>query len=77
MVFVLLDNNMNCIKCKKAIPEARIQALPETKTCVQCSNVQPYRAIISGSYKHKMTETHIIKSDDPILDYYEEQWQGR
>lgn len=26
-----------CIRCKKAIPLARLMAIPETRNCVQCS----------------------------------------
>jgi len=28
---------MNCIECNKKIPRARLDALPETQTCVRCS----------------------------------------
>lgn len=31
---------MNCFKCNNPIPEARIKAIPTTKTCVKCSSVQ-------------------------------------
>lgn len=29
---------MNCVHCNIEIPEARIKALPKTKTCVRCSD---------------------------------------
>ena len=41
---------MDCCKCCKPIPEARLKALPDTKTCVECSSVERdyVRTIISG-----------------------------
>ena len=33
-----------CKGCGKEIPEARLEALPDTTTCVRCSDVQAYRA---------------------------------
>ena len=40
---------MDCIKCCNVIPEARLKALPGTKTCVECSDVERnyVRTIIS------------------------------
>jgi hypothetical protein len=29
---------MRCIHCNEEIPEARVKALPATKTCVKCSS---------------------------------------
>lgn len=29
---------MKCIKCNQVIPEGRLKILPETKTCVACSD---------------------------------------
>ncbi|RIV18964.1 hypothetical protein DYU11_26045 [Fibrisoma montanum] len=31
---------MYCIKCGQSIPEARLKAVPGTKTCVRCSSAQ-------------------------------------
>ena len=31
-----------CFKCKEVIPASRLEVLPETHTCVQCSKVQKY-----------------------------------
>lgn len=33
---------MNCVCCKQPIPEERLEALPDTTTCVRCSRVVPY-----------------------------------
>lgn len=31
-----------CYKCKSVIPRERLEVLPDTQTCVQCSGVQKY-----------------------------------
>ena len=31
---------MNCIHCKTEIPNQRLQALPNTKTCTECSTIE-------------------------------------
>lgn len=31
----------NCSVCGEAIPQERLEALPDTGTCVRCSNVRP------------------------------------
>ena len=55
---------MNCIKCFCKIPEGRIKALPTTKTCVDCSEVERdyVRTIISG--KTTYSEVEVIKNKD-------------
>ena len=55
---------MDCCKCYKPIPEARLKALPNTKTCVSCSSVERdyVRTIISG--KTTYSEVEVIKNKD-------------
>lgn len=31
-----------CYRCKSSIPRERLEILPDTQTCVQCSGVQKY-----------------------------------
>lgn len=31
-----------CFRCKAVIPKSRLDVLPDTQTCVQCSGVQKY-----------------------------------
>tara|TARA_A100000172_G_scaffold80979_1_gene72233 strand:- start:2910 stop:3182 length:273 start_codon:yes stop_codon:yes gene_type:complete len=52
---------MKCIKCQEVINPLRIEALPETKTCVKCSSTGRWyvRNIISG--KTTYAETEVIK----------------
>ena len=53
---------MNCTKCFKPIPEARLKALPNTKECVACSSEEQnmVRAVISG--KTTYSEVEVIKN---------------
>lgn len=37
---------MKCSNCGKNIPKARIKALPNTKTCTNCSTEQPKQGIV-------------------------------
>jgi len=50
-----------CIKCSKEINPLRLKALPETKTCVNCSTTARWyvRNVISG--KTTYAETEVIK----------------
>tara|TARA_R110000851_G_scaffold101085_1_gene217072 strand:+ start:66 stop:296 length:231 start_codon:yes stop_codon:yes gene_type:complete len=52
---------MICTKCRGEIQEGRLKALPNTKTCVECSTQHAWylRNIISG--KTEYSETEIIK----------------
>lgn len=68
---------MLCIHCKEEIPSTRVEAIPETQTCVNCSDVKPYKVMISGSAKSKNYEVHVVKADDPSLDYHEENRWGK
>lgn len=40
-----------CFKCKCVIPQERIDVIPETHTCMQCSTVQGY--VGAMVYDHK------------------------
>jgi hypothetical protein len=40
-----------CVRCKKKIGKARLEVLPETQTCVDCSGVQKY--VGAMVYDHK------------------------
>lgn len=54
-----------CIKCKEVINPLRIKALPKTRVCVECSNVQGYKAEITtnGEGDHTWNDIIIIKDD--------------
>lgn len=55
-----------CIKCGSDIHPKRVEILPNTKTCVKCSDVQPKRGevITKGTGDHTWTETIIFDSID-------------
>ena len=42
---------MTCSNCKKPIPEGRLKALPNTKTCTKCSNAEPYGVVAITNHK--------------------------
>ncbi len=52
---------MNCCKCHNEINPLRLKALPETKTCINCSDTSRWyvRNVISG--KTTYCETEVIK----------------
>ena len=52
---------MICIKCQEKINPLRVKALPDSKSCVNCSSTSRWyvRNIISG--KTEYAETEIIK----------------
>ena len=54
----------SCCKCNQPIPKARVKALPNTRTCVECSAVERnyVRTIISG--KTTYSEVEVIKNKD-------------
>jgi len=56
---------MKCAKCKRKIPKERLKALPDTKTCVKCSDVQAvYGLLDSTSVNHMEVEsTHVFIID--------------
>jgi hypothetical protein len=57
---------MNCIKCGGEIPEGRIKALPNTKTCVNCSGTQKKGVItvMKGVGDHTWIETIHLDHED-------------
>jgi hypothetical protein len=54
---------MNCVKCSNPIPEGRIKALPNTRTCVNCSSTARVggHTIISG--KNTYSEIQIVDQE--------------
>ena len=57
---------MKCIKCQEEIPPLRLEAVPGTKTCVQCSSTSRWyvRNVISG--KTTYAETEVIKDPNVL-----------
>ena len=40
-----------CIACGCEIPEARLEALPNTDRCVKCSNATPFKGYMVFAHK--------------------------
>jgi hypothetical protein len=59
-------NEMKCIKCKNEIPPKRLEILPGTKTCVNCSTATPKRGvpIMKGKGDHTWVELGIMDQED-------------
>lgn len=57
---------INCIKCNNQIPEGRLKALPNVKTCVECSGVQKKGTItvMKGEGDHTWIETIHLEHED-------------
>ena len=59
---------VHCEFCGEAIPSERLEILPETTTCVKCSQIQPYSEAEINSLQN-------IESDEPTkldTEEYEE-----
>ena len=56
---------MNCIHCKQEINPLRLKALPNTKTCVDCSTTGAKRSIIVtlGEKDHTCNEVMFLEDD--------------
>jgi hypothetical protein len=54
---------MLCVKCLKSIPAERLEILPTTTCCVDCSTVQPIRGFME--YGHKTAGYLVVLPDDP------------
>jgi hypothetical protein len=55
-----------CIKCDVEIPQKRIEILPNTKTCVKCSEIQKKGGITVqlGEGDHTYNEVIIMEAED-------------
>ena len=56
---------MNCVKCNKIIPPKRLEILPGTKTCVNCSTTSPKRGVpvMRGSGDHTWVDLEIMSQE--------------
>jgi len=62
---------IKCIKCGGEIHPGRLKALPNTRVCVECSNVGTKRAIhtTGGNGDHTWNDIQVVSEDD----YYSHQ----
>jgi len=58
--------NKKCIKCKQEINPLRVKALPNTKTCVNCSTVGAKRGIpmMFGEKDNTWTDMVIMEPEE-------------
>jgi RNA polymerase subunit RPABC4/transcription elongation factor Spt4 len=58
--------NRNCIKCKQEINPLRVKALPNTKTCVDCSTVGAKKgmSMVFGEKDHTWNDMVIIDANE-------------
>jgi len=65
-------------KCGVQIPTARLKILPNTRTCVNCSDAKAKIPVIvqRGEGDHTYTETVILEHDD-YVHYMEEETKMR
>lgn len=59
---VLTEEIMKCVKCNIVIPPKRLEILPGTKTCVNCSTTGAYsgRPVLHGKGDHTFVELAIM-----------------
>lgn len=56
---------VNCEFCGKEIPAARLKILPDTSTCVECSQTKPYsESDVLGSDVSKVQEENKLNLED-------------
>lgn len=57
---------MNCVICEKEIPSKRLEILPGTRTCVNCSTTGRYKGVVVqlGEGDHTCNETIIMKEEE-------------
>lgn len=53
----------NCIHCGNVIPDGRLKILPNTKTCVKCSEVSRVAGFPVISGKTTYSELQIVKQE--------------
>ena len=61
----MMENRI-CIKCREVIHPLRVKALPNTKTCVDCSTTGAKRGVpmMFGEKDHTWTDMVIMESDE-------------
>ena len=58
---------MNCLKCKKPIPQIRLEILPDTNTCKDCSTVATYVGFMDWNHKTAPELVMVSSSDTENL----------
>lgn len=61
---------MDCIHCKQPINPLRIKALPNTRTCVNCSTTSPKRGVVATFGEKDHTYNEVVFLEDDQFDKY-------
>ena len=61
----MMENRI-CIKCKQEINPLRVKALPNTKTCVECSTTGAKRGVpmMFGEKDHTWTDMVVMEPEE-------------
>lgn len=57
-------NKVFCEFCGKEIPEERLEILPDTTTCVECSQTQPYSKAEVVGLNNESDEANRLNMED-------------
>jgi len=68
----MMENRI-CIKCKEVIHPLRVKALPNTKTCVDCSTTGAKRGVPMMFGEKDHTWTDMVIMDDDEFNRFEKQ----
>ncbi|HSZ25488.1 MAG TPA: TraR/DksA C4-type zinc finger protein [Cytophagaceae bacterium] len=66
----------NCISCGKEIPELRLKVLPNSKTCVQCSNTGKVAGFPVITNKTSYSELQIVAQETATELYAKQDRKG-
>ena len=60
---------VQCVRCKEAIPEGRLKALPGVTTCVSCSSSKMKRSITVTKGEGEDTYNDLIIMDHEVYEH--------
>lgn len=63
---------MNCIACEKEIPQLRLKALPNVKTCIDCSGTERIAGFPLITGKNSYSELQLV-SQETAKELYAKQ----
>ncbi len=61
---VLTNGIMNCVRCGYPIPQARLAALPNARTCINCSQTQRVAGFPLITGKTEYSALQIVSQED-------------
>ena len=77
-----MKKKVHCEICGKEIPSKRLEILPDTTTCVKCSQTQPYsetEIITTGADEQERNRLNIEDFEggdsEPFRFYPNDEWQ--